>query len=135
MQYGRALERLLYRIRHASLEHGPVYMDKIDIADGFYQMWLQHPSTSAALTCVMPRYDDQPPLWAMLIGLPMGWVESPPSFGGMTETAADLANARMHHRAAPEHHLEEFAATDAPAPPLGAQTPPTTTLASQTSRP
>ena len=131
MQFGRALERLLYRIRHANPEHGPVYMNKIDIADGFYRMWL-HPSTSAALTCVMPRYDDEPPLVAMPIGLPMGWVESPPSFCGMTETVADLANARMHHRAAPEHRLEQYATTDTPPPPLGAQTPPTTALAAQT---
>jgi hypothetical protein len=35
MQFGRALERLLFRIRQANPRYGPVYMAKVDLADGF----------------------------------------------------------------------------------------------------
>ena len=105
MQFGKALERLLHKIRHANPEHGPVYMNKIDIADGFYRMWLR-PDSSPALACAMPRYEGEPPLVAIPIALPMGWVESPPSFCAMTETIADLANARMRRGYAPVHRLE-----------------------------
>jgi hypothetical protein len=35
MQFGRALERLLFHIRHANPRYGPVYLNKIDISDGF----------------------------------------------------------------------------------------------------
>jgi hypothetical protein len=40
IQFGRALDRLLYRIRHANPRYGPVHMNKIDISDGFYRVAL-----------------------------------------------------------------------------------------------
>ena len=88
MQFGKALERLLHKIRHANPEYGPVYMNKIDIADGFYRMWLR-PDSSPALACAMPQYEGEPQLVAIPIALPMGWAESPPSFCAMTETIAE----------------------------------------------
>ena len=48
MQFGGALERLLYRIRHADPAHGPVYICKFDISDGFYRLHLR-PSDAPAL--------------------------------------------------------------------------------------
>ena len=38
MQFGRALQRLLGYIHRANPRYGPVYMSKIDIADGFYRL-------------------------------------------------------------------------------------------------
>ncbi|CAJ1940912.1 unnamed protein product [Cylindrotheca closterium] len=38
MQFGRALHRILQRILQANPLHGPVYISKIDIADGFYRI-------------------------------------------------------------------------------------------------
>jgi hypothetical protein len=38
MQFGHALERLLYKIHHASEEHGPVYLLKVDLFNGFYRI-------------------------------------------------------------------------------------------------
>jgi hypothetical protein len=38
MQFGRALHRLLERIVRANPRYGPVYMSKLDIADGFYRI-------------------------------------------------------------------------------------------------
>ena len=38
MQFGRVLQRILQRIRRADPKYGPVYLSKIDIADGFYRV-------------------------------------------------------------------------------------------------
>jgi hypothetical protein len=40
MQFGQALEHILYHIWHANPCHGLVYLGKIDIADGFYRVWV-----------------------------------------------------------------------------------------------
>ncbi len=40
MQFGRALHRICSRLVHADPRFGPVKMAKIDIADGFYRVWL-----------------------------------------------------------------------------------------------
>ena len=40
MQFGRALQRVIARVVHADPRYGPVYLSKIDIADGFYRVWL-----------------------------------------------------------------------------------------------
>ena len=40
MQFGRALERILYKVRHSNPHYGPVYIGKVDLADGFYRVWL-----------------------------------------------------------------------------------------------
>jgi hypothetical protein len=79
MQSGRALDRLLFRIRHANSKHGPVYMNKIDISDGFYRVWLAANSTPK-LAVVPPSRPGEEPLIAISLSLPMGWVEPPPLF-------------------------------------------------------
>ena len=38
MQFGRALERTLQKIRHADPHHGPVCLSKVDLADGFINL-------------------------------------------------------------------------------------------------
>jgi hypothetical protein len=38
MQFGRALERLLFRICQANPRFGRVYMAKVNLADGFYRL-------------------------------------------------------------------------------------------------
>jgi hypothetical protein len=116
MQFGRTLERLLFHIRHADPAHGPVYLSKIDIADGFYRVWLQA-NAAPKLAVVLPSQPgQQEPLIGIPLTLPMGWVESPPAFCAVTETAADLANSQMHHRHAPPHRLDAVADTVHPAP-------------------
>jgi hypothetical protein len=110
MQFGRALDRFLYRLRHANPRFGPTYMSKIDISDGFYRVWLAARS-AVKLAVVLPSMPGEPPLVAIPLSLPMGWVESPPTFCAVTETVADLANGRMHRRHAPPHRLETFADT------------------------
>lgn len=41
MQFSRALQRVCSRIMHSNPQFGPVMMAKIDIADGFFRVWVQ----------------------------------------------------------------------------------------------
>jgi hypothetical protein len=40
MQFGKAPQRILQAIVDANPSHGPVHLMKVDIADGFYQIWI-----------------------------------------------------------------------------------------------
>jgi hypothetical protein len=40
MQFGCALWRVIQQVKHVNLKMGPIYLSKIDIADGFYQIWV-----------------------------------------------------------------------------------------------
>jgi hypothetical protein len=124
MQFGRALQRVLTRVVHADPRYGPVHLAKIDIADGFYRVWLQADDV-LKLGVVLPTHPQGVPLIAFPLALPMGWVESPPYFTALTETVCDLANrsindsqpdaARRHQRRA-AHRLERLADTAPEAP-------------------
>jgi hypothetical protein len=118
MQFGRALQRVLAKIVHADPRYGPVFMSKIDIADGFYRVWLHHRDIPK-LGVALPTSPGETPLVAFPLALPMGWVESPPYFTALTETACDLANDALRSRSttrphSAEHILEAVAATPPP---------------------
>ena len=70
MQFGRTLQRLLQRILMSNPEHGPVYISKIDIADGFYRIGLA-PYDAPKLAVLLPRLHDEEPLVAFPLVLPM----------------------------------------------------------------
>ena len=112
MQFGRALERLITQVVRSDPRFGPVHFFKIDIADGFYRVWLDiaHIPT---LAVAIPTLPGEPQLLALPLALPMGWTQSPPAFCAVTETIADLANARLHrHHPYPgPHRLETLART------------------------
>lgn len=91
MQFGRCLQRVLPRVVHADPAYGPVYLSKINIADGFYRVWLQL-ANILKLGVIFPTSRGLPPLLAFPLTLPMGWMESPPYFTVLTETACNLAN-------------------------------------------
>jgi hypothetical protein len=107
--------KVVFRIRHADPRSGPTYMAKIDLAHGFYRLWLAARSIPS-LGVVFPTYDDKEPLVAFPLTLPMGWVESPPYFCTATGTVADLANAVPTQRNLPLHPLEHL--VDTPPPPI-----------------
>ena len=118
MQFGRALQRVVQTIVHSNRRFGPVYLGKIDIADGFYRVWVQIRDIPK-LAVVLPGAPHADPLVAFPLALPMGWVESPPFFTTLTETVCDLANAKLResaHTSAP-HRLEQAAATVVEPPP------------------
>jgi hypothetical protein len=102
MQSGRVLQRVMSTTVHADPRYGPVYLAKIDITDGFYRVWLQQ-ADILKLGIVLPTSPGQPQLIAFPLALPMGWVESPPYFTALTETAGDLAKNQPTVRALHSH--------------------------------
>jgi hypothetical protein len=115
MQFGRTLHRLLQQISMANPRFGPVYMSKLDIADGFYRIPLRVEDIPK-LGVVFPKCPGEEQLVAFPLTLPMGWVHLPPFFTAATETGANLANASINYcNTAPPHRLEAMAET-APQP-------------------
>ena len=115
MQFGRALQRILHQIHNANPAHGPIYLSKIDIADGFYRVWL-NTEDIPKLAVLFPTAKGEEPLIGFPLVLPMGWKESTPSFCTTTETIVDLANEKLRdpsHQPAP-HRLDLVSETPAP---------------------
>ena len=77
--------------------YGPIYMMKVDIADGFYCVGLA-PEDLPSLGVCLPPGTDGKTLVAFPLVLPMGWVESPPQFCAVTETVADLASTALREQ-------------------------------------
>ena len=121
MQFGRALQRLLQRIHDSNPRYGPVYLAKIDIADGFYRVGLR-PTDALKLAVLFPQREGEEPLIGVPLTLPMGWRESPPAFCTATETTADLANFAL--QSTPQlghvpHRLDLVAETPPPPETVG----------------
>ena len=111
MQFGYALLRILWILALANPIFGPVHMSKNDIKDGFYRLRLS-PESILAMGLLLPLWDNEEPLVAFPLVLPMGWTESPPSFSAATETIADLANHSLQRdETLPPHRLEDKANT------------------------
>ncbi len=111
MQFGGALARIMRDVRHADPAHGPVYLSKYDIKDGYYRMFLAA-SDCPRLAIVLPLYEGEEQLVAIPMSTTMGWVQSPPTFCAMSETIADITNAKANAfpLEAPPHRLEAQAA-------------------------
>ncbi|CAB9501094.1 unknown protein [Seminavis robusta] len=112
MQFGKALHRIMTKVHQANPAHGPVYMSKVDIADGFYRVWIQA-NDIPKLGMLFPARDGEELMIAFPLVLPMGWKESPPNFSAATETVADMANANIAdntHQPEP-HRLETVSET------------------------
>jgi hypothetical protein len=109
MQFGHAIDRILRHILLADQRHGPVYLLKIDLSDGFYRIDT-NPDDIPRLGVVFPTEDNQDPLIAFPLVLPMGWKNSPPAFTTATETIADIANDSLQRGYIAEPHpLDERA--------------------------
>ena len=107
MQFGGALGRILYLIRHAHPGWGPILLSKYDIKDGFYRMFLEA-DDCPRLAVTLPHYGGEEPLVAIPLVCTMGWAESPPTFCAMSETVCDLANALNEQPDAAPHRLEHL---------------------------
>ena len=114
MQFGRALHRVITKVVHVDPKFGPCKLAKIDIADGFYRMWVLCIADILKLGVILP-HNGGPPLVAFPLALPMGWVESPPYFTTLTETSYDLANASVKSGAPSLPHRLESSASAPPA--------------------
>lgn len=114
MQFGNTLLRILFRIYRADPRWGPVYLAKVDISDGFYNITV-NPNGVKHFGIILPTPPGQEPLVLFFLGLPMGWVSSPPVFSAATESVADVTNARIHSNWKPPPHRQDVAA-DTPTP-------------------
>jgi hypothetical protein len=73
MQFGKALERILGHIVEAPPAHGPVYLLKIDIADGFYRIWLNENDILPLLFPCHRYMETSPwPTWMYLLTISLG---------------------------------------------------------------
>ena len=120
MQFGAALPRILYHVRHANPKFGPPRACKLDIKDSFYRMFLWA-SDCPRKALVLPKCAGEPQLIALPMARTMGWVQSPPTFCAMSETVCDEAKARMaasSNRCEP-HRLEEAASGNDDLSPSG----------------
>ena len=102
---------------HANPRYDAVSLAKINIAEGFYRVWLQVANLQK-LGVVLPTSPGQPSLIAFPLTLPsMGWVKSPPYFfSSLTKTVCNLAKStKLRTRSATTHitahRLEAVAAT------------------------
>jgi hypothetical protein len=92
-------------------------MIKVDISDGFYQVWLRLEDI-AQLSVAFPSLKGEEPLIALPLALLMGWKNAPPIFTTVTETVANIANQRiLKWRNLPPHRLDTIADTK-PAEPI-----------------
>jgi hypothetical protein len=86
----------------------------VDIADGFYRIWVNVDNITK-LAVALPPLGSTEPLVALPLVLPMGWTESLPYFCAATETVTDISNRRLLNRwKAPPHRLEVMANTRPP---------------------
>ena len=112
MQFGKALNRILQLILAANW-HGPTYMLKLDLSDGFYRVRLRVEDIPT-LDVAFPVGPGEDPLVVLPLTLPMGWMESPPYFSSATETAVDLINLHASPSWDPPRHPLELAAGTQP---------------------
>jgi hypothetical protein len=96
MQFGKVLERILTQIVEPNPEFGPVKLIKVDIADGFYRVWLNM-ADIPKLAVSIPSNEGEETLLAFPLVLPMGWTESPPYFCTATKTVTDVSNKRAQN--------------------------------------
>jgi hypothetical protein len=113
MQFGRAHWRILKHIKHSNPNMGPVYMSKIDIADGFYCIWVRAADVPK-LGVLFPSRPGDVPLVGFPLALPMGWKESPKIVTAATETVADLVNNALQQKVLCGPHRLEPASEQAP---------------------
>jgi hypothetical protein len=116
MQFGRTLRRILQAVVYASPRHGPVFLFKLDVADGYYRVGLR-PNDIPKLAVTFPAAPGDERILAFPLALPMGWVLSPPYFCAVTETITDLANARAKQNdlaTETSHRLDKIADTHLP---------------------
>ena len=111
MQFAKALDRIIQKAADANPQHGTDSLSRYNLADAFMRVSLS-PSMILKLAVVVPMtLPDNDPLIAAPMILPMGWMESPPTFCTVTETIADLANTKVAQGYIPSpYHCHEAVA-------------------------
>jgi hypothetical protein len=107
MQFGRVLWRIISTVHQDDPRLGPVFLSKIDIADGFYRIGV-NTNDVPKLGAVVPTLPGQPKIIGFPLVLPMGWMQSPPFFTSATETVADLENQELQASAPAQPHRSDI---------------------------
>jgi hypothetical protein len=94
MQFGRALLRILQKIVCSDPRLGPVYLSKVDIADGFYYILIRVEDV-AKLGVIFPTGSNEEHIVYIHLVLSMGWNQSPPLFTATTKAVTDLDNTHL----------------------------------------
>jgi len=112
MQFGTALQRILQKVAYANPSYGPVFLAKLDLADGYYRIPLA-PHAAQQLAVVLPLDQTRENLVGIPLSLPMGWAPSPPYFCAFTETSTDIVNNWLSQPDPPlqPHRLEDATQT------------------------
>jgi hypothetical protein len=71
MQFGRALQGILETILNANPQYGPIHLIKVDIANGFYRVWVNS-SDIPKLGVIFPTLPNSEPLVAFPPSPPYG---------------------------------------------------------------
>jgi hypothetical protein len=79
MQFGKALWWVISYLKYTNLHMEHVYLSMIDIADGFYRVWVRG-SDVPKLGVLFPSADGEAYLVVFPLVFPMGWTESPKIF-------------------------------------------------------
>jgi hypothetical protein len=103
MQFGKLLWLILSAIVRSNPRLGPVYLSKIDIADGFYRIWVQSADVPK-LGVLLPAIEGQEKLIDFPLVLPIVWKESPPIFNSAAETITNLANVAIKEGVVQQAH-------------------------------
>jgi hypothetical protein len=85
---------VLRHIKSANQHLGHVYLCKIEIADGFYRIWIRA-SDVPKLGVLFPNTNGKEYLVGCPLALPMCWTESPNIVMAASETITDLANTQL----------------------------------------
>jgi hypothetical protein len=94
MQFGQAWYRILQQVSDTEPQLGPIHLSKIDIADGFYHIWIKAQDVPKR-GIMFPSAEGEHPLVGFPLVFPMGWMQSPPLFTASTEMVADVANRKL----------------------------------------
>jgi hypothetical protein len=106
MHFGRDLWRIIKHVKHANPKLGQIFLSKIDVANGFYQISVRAVDVPKLGVLFPSREGDEHPVGSP-IALPMGWKELPNIFTVTIEKVVDLANQQVTRGAVhPPHHLK-----------------------------
>ena len=72
-----------------------LFLMKLDIADGLYEGWIRAQGLAHLWLVMSSDTQYGEPLISFPLSDPLGWVESPPFFTDLSETAEDLGNASL----------------------------------------
>jgi len=97
-EIGKVLPRLLRYMRDVPPEQW-ILFSKLDISDGFWRLIVKG-DDCYNFAYVLPQGPGEPTRIVVPSAVQMGWVESPPYFCAVTETARDLTEFHLQHNTA-----------------------------------